>query len=541
MFKVLLALMVLTTVVTAVLSFLNSHNMRRVGGRIVFDLRRKLYRHLQQLSLSFYESRGSGEIMSRMMNDVTAVTTLVTGTAINTVIALCKATAILGVLIYLNWKIALLSFIVLPLHYIGYYLFKNRLSYQTWKASEKISQIYGKASETFEAAKMVKAFSSESRETRNLTGQLREGYEIGIRTGLMSNCWGLSSGLISHFGSVLVMLICGFAVVNTREMVIKDAVAHYVLLTSYVAMLYSPIGQLIEVANQLIPAKVGILRVFEILDMEPEVQDKTHGRRQVLEGEVEFEGVDFAYPNGKQVLSDVTFKAEPGQAVALVGPSGSGKTTVANLIARFYDRTNGTIQLDGTDIQEFALTALRSQMSIVLQETFLFRGTVRENLQYGKPDATEKEIVRAASLASADEFIAALPDAYDTIIGSRGARLSGGQRQRLAIARALIRDPRILILDEATSALDTASEAKVKDALDTLMRDRTTFIIAHRLSTIQNADKILVLENGRIVQSGTHEQLIRQNGLYRKLYDPDWAKQQERLEEQELRQLAATA
>ena len=240
----------------------------------------------------------------------------------------------------------------------------------------------------------------------------------------------------------------------------------------------------------------------------------------------------------KQVLSDISFRASPGQVIALVGPSGAGKTTIANLIARFYEPTQGTILIDEIDITDYAVHSLRNQMSLVLQETYLFRGTVKENLLYGKPNASQEEVVSAASLANAHEFIQAMPYGYDTIIGAHGARLSGGQRQRLAIARALIRDPRLLILDEATSALDTASEMKVQEALETLMHDRTTFIIAHRLSTIRDASQILVLDNGHIVQRGTHDELIEQEGLFRKLYDPKWARQKEKDEEAELVRLS---
>ena len=525
-----------TQLCTAVISLGNSHLIRVVGGGIVFDLRRKMYTHVQKLSLSFYESRGSGEIMSRLMNDVAAVRTLVTGTALNTIVAIFSALAIVVLLFWMNWKVALLALGVMPLHYLTYFMFRHRLTYQSWKATEKTSQVYGKANEVFEAAKMVKAHSSESREVRALIAQLREGYEIDVHSGLLSNFWGWGSNLITMSGTMVVTIVCAVAVIDQQL-----RLGEYVTLLMYVGMLYSPVGQLIAVANQVIPARVGIERVFEILDLEPEVEDKPDALRTTLRGELEFDNVGFAYPNGKQVLNEITFTARPGQVIALVGPSGSGKTTIANLIARFYDCTSGSIRLDGADIREYVLASLRSQMSIVLQETFLFRGTVGENLQYGKSDATIEQIEAAARLANSHEFIRALPEGYDTIIGSRGARLSGGQRQRLAIARALIRQPRILVLDEATSSLDTASESKVIEAMDHLMCNRTTFIIAHRLSTIRNADKILVLENGRIVQTGKHEQLMQQDGMYRKLYDPQWAKQKERREEEELRQLALVA
>jgi subfamily B ATP-binding cassette protein MsbA len=529
--------LLITQLLHAGLSLWNGHVLRMVGGRVVFDLRRRMYKHLQHLSLSFYESRGSGEIMARLMNDVASITTLVTGTALNTIVSVCSGLAILGLLFYIDWVVALTALAVMPLHFLSWFAFKRRLSHQSWMSSEKTSQIYGKANEVLDAAKMVKAYSCETREIRTLITQLREGYEIDVKSGLLANTWGWASNLISNWGVLLVMLVCGSAVVLGRDLTVEK----YILLMGYVAMLYAPIAQLVSVAHQIIPAKVGMQRVFEILDMEPEVDEMPMGLRKPLTGDVVFQGVGFAYPNGKQVLTDICFHAKPGEMIALVGPSGSGKTTIANLIARFYDRTHGSIKLDGVDIQDYAMASLRNQMSMVLQETHLFRGTIRENLLYGKPDATEEQIIAAARLANAHEFIQAMPNGYDTVLGSRGARLSGGQRQRIAIARALIRDPKLLILDEATSALDAASEAKVQEALDKLMADRTTFVIAHRLSTIKNADRILVLDNGHIVQSGTHEELMVADGLYRKLYDPEWAKQREAQEESELRELAAVA
>jgi ABC-type multidrug transport system fused ATPase/permease subunit len=527
-------------IMIAVLSLWHGHIMRKIGGRVVFDLRRRMYRHLHRLSLGFFEARGSGEIIARMMNDVAAITTLVTGTAMNTIVSVCKAVGILAVLFFFSWKIALLALAVMPLHFLEYFLFRRRLSHLSWNVSEKTSQIYGKASEVFGAAKMVKAYSRESRELRTLVSQFREKYELEVRAGFLSSIWGWSAESISNIGNVVVMLVCGIAVILGGGLGI-DGVTKYIVVISYVGMLYAPISQLIAVANQLIPAKVGMQRVFEILDMEPDVVDAPSPLSTPLRGGVQFDGVGFAYPTSKKVLNDISFSASTGEVVALVGPSGSGKTTIAGLIARLYDCTEGEVLLDGVDIRNFGLASLRNQMSVVLQETFLFRGTIRENLRYGKPEATQEEIEQAARSANAHEFIQTMPNGYDTIVGSHGARLSGGQRQRLAIARALIREPKILILDEATSSLDAVSEAKVQEALVALMEDRTTFIIAHRLSTVRNADKILVLNEGQIVQAGTHEQLIGEAGLYRELYDPDWAKEKEEREERELQRLAAVA
>jgi ATP-binding cassette, subfamily B, bacterial MsbA len=518
------------------LSFVYSYQMRIIGGRLVFELRRRMYDHLQRLSLGFYESRSSGEIISRLMNDVNSITSLVTGTALNTVISSVKAIVLLAMLFVLSPKVMLVAIGVLPLHFLGYFFFRARISQFAWKTTEKNAQIYGKVSEVLGAMKMVKSHTGEMRESRALISQFRENYDIQLYSGNLSNVWGHTTGNISYFGQVLVMLVCGIAVFNDGL-----PLELYLLLIAYVGMLYAPVSELIAVVQQIIPAKVGIRRVFEIMDMEPEVTDRPDGLRQPLNGEVIFKQVSFAYAQGDQVLSDVSFEAKPGETVAFVGPSGSGKTTIANLIARFYDRSTGQILVDGADIQEYALRSLRDQMSIVLQETFLFRGTVLDNIRYGKPEATTEEIQEAAQQANAHEFICTLPDGYNSLIGSNGTRLSGGQRQRIAIARALVRNPRVLILDEATSALDTVSESKVQEALTHLMEDRTTFIIAHRLSTIKNANKIVVLKEGRVMQIGRHDELIEEDGLYRELYDPDWAKEQKRLRDERIEKLAHVA
>ena len=536
LFFTCVAILVVIHLATSLISFGYSYQMRVLGGRLVFDLRRRMYDHLQRLSLGFYESRSSGEIISRMMNDVNSVTSLVTGTALNTVISTFKAVALLAVLFYDSPKITLIAIAVLPLHFLGYFFFNSRISHYAWKSSEKMSQIYGKVSEVLGAMKMVKSHSGEMRESRSLVTQLRESYDINIYSGNLSNIWGHATGNISYAGQILVMIICGMAVLGD-ELTLEQ----YIRLLSYVGMLYAPVSELISVVQQILPAKVGIRRVFEVMDTQPEVEDRPDGLRSPVRGEVVFDKVGFAYDQGDQVLKDVSFVASPGEMMAFVGPSGSGKTTIANLIARFYDRSTGEIRIDDLDIMEYSLRGLRDQMSIVLQETHLFRGTILDNIRYGKPDATLEEIEEAARLANAHEFICTLPDAYRSLVGSSGARLSGGQRQRIAIARALIRNPRILILDEATSALDTVSETKVQEALTHLMKDRTTFVIAHRLSTIKNANKIVVLQEGHVVQIGEHDELIVQDGLYRELYDPKWAKTRKEERDKKIEKLAQAA
>jgi subfamily B ATP-binding cassette protein MsbA len=547
LFTACLAGMLVVMLTGEVLGLLNGHLLRLVAGRVIFDIRRKMYAHVQRLSLSFFESRSPGEINSRLMGDTASIANLVTGTVLRTIESVFRATFILGLLLWMDWRIALIAMAVTPLHFLSYFLFERRLGHESWKATEKNSQINGKTNEVFDAAKVVKGYSAEQREVKTLVAQLREGYEISLRSGWLTNAWGAFTNSVSHVGSLVVMVATGLVVIwmdptglteaQTRDQV-QQGVVNFSAMIAYVCMLYAPISQLINVVGQIIPARVGLQRVYEILDLEQDVVDKPDALHRKIKGDVKFEQVCFAYPMDKQVLSDISFTASTGQVIALVGPSGAGKTTVANLIARFYEPTAGHILIDDIDITDYAVHSLRNQMSLVLQETYLFRGTVRENLLYGKPNASEDEVINAAMLANAHEFIQAMPYGYDTIIGAHGARLSGGQRQRLAIARALIRDPRLLILDEATSALDTASEMKVQEALATLMNDRTTFIIAHRLSTIKDASQILVMEKGHIVQRGTYGELIERDGLFRKLYDPKWAKEREEREEEELKALS---
>ena len=306
------------------------------------------------------------------------------------------------------------------------------------------------------------------------------------------------------------------------------SVGMYLAYASYVGMLQAPVTQLISMVGQILPAKVGIDRVFEILDTAPDVEEADNPVNLTdMKGQVEFRGVCFSYDGEDEVLRDVTFTAKPGEVVALVGPSGSGKSTVANLIARFYDRTGGELLIDGHDINDLYLKTFRNQIGTVLQETCLFTGTIEDNIRYGRPEATREEVIAAGERANAHPFIEQLPEGYDTEIGAMGVRLSGGQRQRIAIARAILRDPRILILDEATSALDTATEVKVQEALSRLMADRTTFVIAHRLSTIKNANKIVVMHAGKIEQIGTHDELIAVDGLYKELYEPRKPKEED--------------
>ena len=496
------------------MSFANRFVVAYVGSRLVFDMRRKLFQHLQKLSLSYYDSKRPGEIMSRLMSDVTSVQTLITGSAMEILIQIFMFVSTLIIIFSINVKLAIVAVAILPFQVGTYVVFNKRVSASNRRVRDKVQEIHGSAYEMLAGAKVVKSFNAETRTSRNFVQDAKEMFDMGIDFRILSMQWSTSAQALSSIGRLVFMWFGGMEVINGNL-----NIGTYLAYVTYVGMMQAPVMQLISMAGRILPAKVGIERVFEILDMAPEVEEAEDPVNLTdIQGHVEFKDVCFSYDGEEQVLRDVAFSAQPGEVVALVGPSGSGKSTVANLIARFYDRTDGAILVDGHDIKDLYLKTFRNQIGTVLQETYLFTGTIEDNIRYGRPEATREDVIEAGKRANAHEFVEQLPEAYDTEIGAMGIRLSGGQRQRIAIARAILRNPRILILDEATSALDTASESKVQEALSRLMSDRTTFVIAHRLSTIRNADKIIVMRAGRIEQIGTHDQLMAVDGLYRELY-----------------------
>ena len=508
--------LLLLSVFRQVMSFANSFVISYVGSRLVFDMRRKLFQHLQRLSLSYYDSKRPGEIMARLMSDVTAIQTLITGSAMGVIIQIFMFISTLIIIFSINVKLACVAVAILPFQIGTYLIFNKRVSASNRRVRQKVQEIHGSAYELVAGAKVVKSFNAETRASRTFIQDAKEMFDLGIDFQILSMQWSTTAGALSSVGHLIFMWFGGMCVIN-GELKIGTFLAY----SSYVGMLQAPVMQLISMAGQILPAKVGIERVFEILDMAPEVEEAEDPvNLPKIKGHVEFKDVCFSYNGEEDVLRDVTFSASPGETVALVGPSGSGKSTVANLIARFYDRTEGQILVDGHDIKDLYLKTFRDQIGTVLQETYLFTGTIEDNIRYGRPEATREQVVTAAEQANAHEFIEQLPDQYDSETGAMGIRLSGGQRQRIAIARAILRNPPILILDEATSALDTATEAKVQEALSRLMKDRSTFVIAHRLSTIRNADRIIVMRAGKIEQVGSHDQLMAIDGLYRELYQP---------------------
>ena len=514
LFWVLCFAMTIVYLTRCLLRYLASYTVDYTGIRLIVDIRQKVFKHLQSLSLRFYEAYRTGKLISNVISDVALLNMMM---RITTALGeqLFQLLLIIILLIILNWQMALVVLLSLPVHFCNFYFARKALRADSMVMQEKISEISANLSETLTGAKVIKSFAKEQTECRRFFQNLRPTVAMQMKITLDN------IGLWSVFDMVtlftyLATIGMGIMHVQSGKVTIGEFVAFY----TYVGMLIGPIQALSTQVVTLAQGMVGASRVVKLLNTIPEIKEcanPIHPER--LTGHIEFQHVVFSYDEDKApVINDFTLEIQPGEKVALVGPSGSGKSTLSNLLLRFYDVTGGAILVDGYDVRRLGFEAYRKNIGVVLQEPFLFSGTIRDNIAYAKEDATAEEIEKAAEMANIAEFIKGLPDGYDTVVGENGASLSGGQKQRLAIARAVLMNPSILILDEATSALDTVSETVVQEALDRLMIGKTTVIIAHRLSTVRNADKIIVLDRGRVAQKGTHDELMEQPGIYRELY-----------------------
>jgi subfamily B ATP-binding cassette protein MsbA len=497
-----------------IISYGRSMLLAFVGMRLIFDMRQRLYRHLQRLSLRFYERKSTGRIMSHVLYDVDSVQSFVRSGLVD---ILTNSIQLVAVLVYaIIWKpsLAIIPCIALPLYALNYMMFRKRIRHASMDQRDKYSDIYSVLQEGVSGVKVVKSFVREASESRRFVGEIREHFGLSMRLRRLSILLHIGSDVITGAAYIAVLWFGGRQVILTNTMSVGDLVA----FSAYLGMLYGPVRTIIRSNDTLQRVWTALERIFELLDTLPEVQENKEATRlEQIEGRVEFENVSFWYEPGQTVLHNIGFVAEPGKTIALVGPSGGGKSTLVNLISRFYDPAEGRVLMDGHDLRDLQIASLRSHIGIVLQETFLFSGTLRENIKYGKAKGTDEEVMSAAIAANAHDFIMEFPEGYETEIGERGVRLSGGQKQRVSIARAILRNPKILILDEATSSLDSQSEALIHEALDDLMKNRTTFVIAHRLSTVMNADEILVIDEGRIIERGTHDELVNAGGLYQRL------------------------
>jgi len=485
-----------------------------VGERFLFDLRVRIYAYLQRLSLSFFERTSTGELMSRVTSDVNALEQFVTHGVILTTVDLLRLVGASAVLLVLDWRLALVVLIPVPIIAVGLRQF-NRYSRPIYRrVRDRLGDISARLQDDLAGIRVVQAFGQEDAELERFRTVSEKYYHERVRAIRAWSTFFPAMYFVSAVGGVLVL---GFG----ARMVVGGQISLGTLVAflAYIASFYDPLRRLTEVDNTFQQAIAAGERIFELLDEEPDVQDAPDAIELAgVKGDVVFDDVHFGYGDGDEVLHDIEFHMAPGQVIALVGPSGAGKTSIANLLCRFYDPAHGRILLDGHDLCQVKLESLRRHVAVVLQDTFLFNATVRENLLYGKPDAGDEEIIAAAQAAYAHEFITQMPSGYDTEIGERGVKLSGGQRQRLALARAILADPRILILDEATSSVDAEAEYLIQQALEGVMKGRTSLVIAHRLSTIRNADKIIALEGGRIREIGNHGELLARGGLYSQLY-----------------------
>ncbi|ABX02989.1 MAG TPA: ABC transporter ATP-binding protein [Herpetosiphon sp.] len=534
------------------LDILQRRHSSLVGEGIIFDLRRALYSHMQRMSLRFFTSTKSGELVSRLNNDVVGSQRAVTGTLITLITNVITVSITLFIMLTIEWRLTLLALLVLPLFMLPARRVGRIVRNLTRSQMQANGEMNGLMGETLNVsgALLVKIFGRRNDEVAKFSQHAGEVRDLGIRTALVMRSFFVMVGLVSAVGVTSVYWFGGYLAITSDNFSTGDIIA----LALYLPGLYGAISTLVNTRVELASSLVSFERVFEILDLPLEIVDAEQPQiLQTIRGEVQFEHVWFRYQadeinslssrDGQETtvispittrewaLSDIDFTAKPGQLVALVGPSGAGKTSLTYLLPRLYDPSRGRVLIDGIDVRELELDSLGQAIGMVTQETFLFHESLRANLRYAKPDATDAELEAACRAANIHDLIASLPNGYDTVVGERGYRFSGGEKQRIAIARVILKNPRILVLDEATSALDSRSEALIQAALQPLLKDRTSIVIAHRLSTILAADLILVVDQGRVLERGTHSELLAQAGLYAQLYQTQFKEREQALEQ----------
>lgn len=499
----------------SMLSTVHVYMLQLLGNRVVVNLRTDVYRHVQKLTLKFYDKRQTGWIMSRVTNDTSYLQSFLVSGVQDIAINIITLVGIAIIMFSIHWKLALLA--LLPTPIVGYATAKfsrrmHKVYHRIWR---RVSSMHAVLGDTIPGIRVVKAFNQEDEEVAKFEEKNEDVFNENMRAVRISSVFFPTMGFTTALGGILVWGIGGYQVIANAPGLTVGVLMAFI---NYAWRFYAPIQALSRLSEQLQGAATASERLFEILDTPAEAEDEKGKRLPEVKGRIRFEDVSFYYEKGDPVLQHIDLDIKPGEMIGLVGSSGSGKTTLINLIARFYDVSEGRISLDDMDLREIDLAFLRDKIGMVLQEPFLFHGTIAENIAYGRPEATLEDIVQAAMMANAHGFIMDLPDGYDTRIGERGVGLSGGQKQRISIARAILKDPRILILDEATSAVDTETEKLIQQAIDRLIKGRTTIAIAHRLSTLQNADRLVVLQDGKVAEVGTHAELLaKEDGVFARL------------------------
>lgn len=496
-----------------------TYTMSYIGQRVIIDIREAMFKHLQRLDQAYYDRRKTGVIMSNLTNDVAALQSAIVDNLVSFITEGVTLVGSLVSMLYLDWKLTLVTLVIVPVVLGIINIFGKRLRIAGHDVQGRIADITSLLQETISGARVVRSFAREGYEVQRFERENQRNFRAVMRATKLTS---LLSPLVEFSAAIAVTVILwygGYSVV-TGAITAGSLIAFLI----YAINLSNPVKRLSQVYGNIQKAMAAGDRVFAILDTKPEVVEKPDAIvLPEVDGRVRFDHVSFSYDGEKKALDDFSLDVPAGRVVAIVGPSGAGKTTIANLLPRFYDATEGAITVDGINVRDVTFQSLREQIGVVPQETMLFNATIKDNILYGRLDGTDEEVYAAAKAANALEFIERLPEGMDTLVGERGSSLSGGQRQRIAIARAILKNPKILILDEATSALDTESEKLVQEALERLMQGRTAFVIAHRLSTIKNADQIVVLREGKLVESGTHDELLAAGGLYQHLYSVQFA------------------
>lgn len=486
-----------------------------IGQRVIYDLREDLFKHIQKLSFNFFDKRPAGSVLVRVTNDINSLQDLFTNGAVNVLIDCVQLFGIIVILLLINWKLGLAVIVTVPIMFLISTKLRVRIRRAWQEVRMKNSRINSHLNESIQGIRVTQAYTQEQENMAYFDDMNSSSKKSWDKASAMNQVFGPLIDITGGLGT-LVLFWFGAHLIQTDQLTVGLLVA----FANYVGNFWEPINRLGQMYNQLLVAMASSERIFEFMDEQPNIANKPGAKAlPPIRGDIQFDKVIFEYEKGRQALKGINLSVKAGQSIALVGHTGSGKSTIINLLSRFYDITSGRLTIDGYDVRDVTVESLRSQISIVLQDTFIFSGTIRDNIRFGRLDATDEEIEAAAKAVNAHEFIVHLPDGYETEVEERGGMLSMGQRQLLSFARALLANPRILILDEATASIDTETELKIQEALQVLLEGRTSFMVAHRLSTIRNADHIVVLDHGEIQESGNHEQLMKKHGIYRGLVE----------------------